>query len=149
MDKSTIRQKISMTLLLEINSWCNNNLDNLWLIDWLYDRSETPDIPKYDESDLYAVDICEIVNDHVSIDAYSESITVSDNGVEIEVYDMETKEHDSIFFEKAFFVNCINDFIQLFVVKYEDDRFINFENRDDDIDYDDYDYDNLIDEDED
>lgn len=145
MNKDIIKQKISMTLSLEINSWCNDNLDNLWLLDWLYDKSENPEIPKYDEDNICSIDLCEIVNDHISIDAYSESLTVSEDGVEIEVYDMETKEHDTIFFETSFFVNCINDFIQSFVVKYEDDRFIYYDDDDDE----EYCYDDLIDEDED
>ena len=148
MNKNAIKERITKTLILEINSWCNDNLDNLWLIDWLYDRSETPETPKYDESELYSVDLQEIVSDHLSIDTYSESFTVYNDGVEFEVYDAATNENDTIFFEKGFFVSCINDFIKAFVVKYEDDRFINYEDDNDDDD-EEYSYDDLIDEDED
>jgi hypothetical protein len=148
MNKNKIKERITKTLVLEINSWCNDNLDNLWLIDWLYDRNETPETPKYDESELYSVDLQEIVSDHLSIDTYSESFTVYNDGVEFEIYDVATKETDTIFFEKEFFVSCINDFIKAFVVKYEDDRFINYEDDNDDED-EEYSYDDLIDEDED
>ena len=148
MNKNAIKERITKTLILEINSWCNDNLDNLWLIDWLYDRSETPETPKYDESELYSVDLQEIVSNHLSVDTYSESINVYNDGVEFEIYDVASKETDTIFFEKEFFVSRINDFIKAFVVKYEDDRFINYEDDNDDDD-EEYSYDDLIDEDED
>lgn len=148
MNKNEIKERITKILILEINIWCNDNLYNLWLIDWLYDRSETPDIPEYDENELYQVDLQEIVSDHLSLDAYSESISVHDDGVEFEVYDAATNESDTIFFEKEFFVSCINDFIKSFVVKYEDDRFINYEDDHDDED-EEYSYGDLIDDDED
>ena len=100
MNKNEIKERITKTLILEINAWCNDNLDNLWLIDWLYDRREVPDIPKYDESELYSVDLQEIVSDHLSLDTYSESISVHDDGVGFEVYDPATNENAVIFFEK-------------------------------------------------
>lgn len=150
MNKNEIKERITKTLILEINTWCNDNLDNLWLIDWLYDRSETPDIPEYDENELYQVDLQEIVSDHLSLDAYSESISVHDGGVEFEIYDTTTNEIAVIFFEKEFFVSCINDFIKSFVVKYEDDRLINYEDEDYNDDEDEeYSYGDLIDDDED
>ena len=142
MNKNEIKERITKTLILEINAWCNDNLDNLWLIDWLYDRSETPDIPEYDENELYQVDLQEIVSNHLSLDTYSESISVHDDGVGFEVYDPATNENAVIFFEKGFFVSCINDFIKSFVVKYEDDRLINYEDEE-------YSYGDLIDDDED
>ena len=50
---------------------------------------------------------------------------------------------------KSFFVSCINDFIKSFVVKYEDDRLINYEDEDYNDEDEEYSYGDLIDDDED